>query len=223
MAIQIKAEKREKTGKGPARRLRHTGKVPAVLYGPDVTEVCLALDKKDVNRILKQGENVIFEVSYDSEKWNVMIKDMQVDPVTDELYHVDLIQISMDKPIRVYVPVHHVGEPVGVKSEGGIADWMTREIEIECLPSDIPEEIVVDISELHVNQSLRVEDITPPEGVRIVTDPDTVLVVIEAPVEEEVEVAAEEEIIGEEEEPEVIRKEKEEEEKKKEAATEEEE
>lgn len=212
MAIQIKAEKRENTGKGPARQLRRKGKIPAVLYGPDVSGVSLVMERKDVNRILKEGENVIFKVNYDGESWDVMIKELQSDPVTDELYHVDLIQVAMDKPIRVYVPIHHVGEPVGVKSEGGIADWMTREVEIECLPKDIPEEIVIDISSLHVNQSLRVEDLVPPEGVKIVTNPETVLLVIEAPVEEAA-VAAEEEI-SEEEEPEVISKAKEEEEKK---------
>ncbi len=204
MAIQIKAERREKRGKGPARQLRREGMIPAVLYGPDVSEVTLAIRKKDVNRILKQGENVIFKLNDNEKTWDVMVKEVQADPVTDELYHVDLIQVAMNKPIRVFVPINPVGDPVGVKSEGGIADWMTREVEIECLPKNIPEAIEVDISALHVNQSLRVEDLTPPEGVRIVTDSETVLVVIESPVEEEVAVTEEEEVIGVEEEPEVI-------------------
>lgn len=211
MSINVKAEKRSATGKNAARRIREEGKVPAVLYGPKVSHVCLAIDKKDILRVVKTGENTIFRVSCDSEKWNVMIKELQLDPINDTIYHVDLIQVAMDKLIRVFVPIHHLGEPVGVKSEGGMADWLIREVEIECLPKDIPEAITIDVRDLHVNQSLKVEDIVPPEGVKILSDPSAVVVVIEMPsVEEEVAAEEEEEIIGEEEEPEVIKKEKEE-------------
>lgn len=211
MSIHIKAEKRLKTGKNAARQIRREGKVPVILYGPKTSDACLIMDKKDLFRVLKAGENTIFQVSCDSKKWNVMIKELQLDPVNDELCHVDLVQVAMDKLIRVFVPLHHVGEPVGVKSEGGMADWLTREVEIECLPKNIPEAITIDVGGLHINQSLKVEDIVPPEGVRIVSDPEAVVVVIEMPSAEEeiVEEEEEEEIIGEEAEPEVIKKEKE--------------
>ncbi len=114
-----------------------------------------------------------------------MIKELQVDPTTDEILHIDLIRISMDKPIRVTVPVVHSGEPIGVKTEGGFVDFVTREVEVECLPRDIPESIGIDIADLHIHQSFKVENMTLPAGVRIITDPDTVLVMISLPHKEE--------------------------------------
>ncbi len=217
MSFKIKGDKRELFGKNASRRMRKEGKIPVILYGPDIENAPLILERKDVFMILKSesGENTVFKVSFDSKTIDTMIKEIQRDPVTDEILHADLIQIAMDKAIRVSVPIVSVGEAVGVKAEGGFVDFVTREIEIECLPADIPDHIEIDVSDLHMNQSLQVEDITPPEGVEIISEPSTVIVHIEAPmaeeevVEEEVE---EEEIIGEEEEPEVIKKEKEKEE-----------
>jgi large subunit ribosomal protein L25 len=156
------------------------------------------------------GENTVFQVSFDSEIRDVMIKDLQKDPVTDEILHADFVHIAMDKVIRVSVPVVSVGEAVGVKAEGGFVDFITREIEVECLPKDIPEYVEIDISGLHLRQSLKAEDITLSEGVKLITSSDTILVMIEVPLkEEEIEVEEEEEeVIAEEEEPEVIGKEK---------------
>jgi large subunit ribosomal protein L25 len=172
----------------------------------------LTLRKEEVFMILKSdtGENTVFQVSFDSEIRDVMIKELQKDPVTDEILHADFVHIAMDKVIRVSVPVMIVGEAVGVKAEGGFVDFITREIEVECLPKDIPEHIEIDISDLHLRQSLKAEDIALPEGVKLITSSDTLLVMIEVPVkEEEIEVEEEvEEVIGEEEEPEVIGKEK---------------
>jgi large subunit ribosomal protein L25 len=160
------------------------------------------------------GENTVFEVSYNSETRNAMIKELQRNPVTDEILHADLIQIAMDKVVRVSVPVVTVGDAIGVKTEGGFVDFITREIEIECLPKNIPENIEIDISELHLRQSLKVGDIVVPSEITLVSEPDTILVHIEVPTkEEEIEIEEEEEeLIGEEEEPEVIKKEKPEEE-----------
>ncbi len=221
MNISIKAERREVFGKNVSRRLRRTGMIPAILYGANEANVPLTLNKKDVFMILKSetGENTIFQVSFDSETKNAMIKELQMDPVTDEILHADLVQIAMDKIIRVSVPVVTVGDAVGVKTEGGFVDFVTREIEVECLPKDIPEHIEINISELHLRQSRKVEDVVVPDEIKILTEPDVVLVHIEVPTkEEEIEVPEEEEIIAEEEEPEVIKKEKpeEEEEEKKE-------
>ncbi len=214
MSIVVKSEKREGLGSNASRRLRAQGFVPAVLYGESMETTNLVLSKKDVVQILRleSGENTIFKVAVDGETYDAMIKELQVDPVSDELLHVDLIRISMDKPVRVTVPIVHRGEPVGVKTEGGFVDFVTREVEVECLPRDIPESIGIDISELHINQSYKVQAMAVPAGVKIITDPNTVLVLISMPhKEEEVfpgekpegEVAAEET-----KEPEVIKKER---------------
>jgi len=213
MSFKIKAEKREIFGKNASRRMRREGMIPAILYGADALNVPLTLKKQDVFMILRSdtGENTVFQVSFDSESRDVMIKELQRDPVTDEILHADFVHIAMDKAIRVSVPVVHVGEAVGVKTEGGFVDFITREVEIECLPKDIPEQIEVDISGLHLRQSLKAGEITLPEGVELITSLDTILVLIEIPLKEEeieVEEEEEEEVIGEEEEPEVIGKEK---------------
>jgi len=224
MGIKLKGEKREVFGKNASRRLRKGEKLPAILYGENTPSIPLIVPKKDIIKILKSetGENTIFEVSFDSEKRNIMIKELQRDPVTDELLHVDLIQIAMNKAIRVSVPVVPVGEAVGVSSEGGFVDFINREVEIECLPKEIPEQIKIDISDLHIHQSIKVGDVKLSEGVEILSDKEAVLILISVPKKEEiVEEEKEEEVITEEEEPEVIKKEKEEAEEEKEGSEEE--
>jgi large subunit ribosomal protein L25 len=212
MSLTIKAEKRDAGGKNAARRIRREGNVPAILYGPDVENISLILNKRDIFDILKSetGENTIFQVDLEKDKPEVMIKDYQQDVTTDEILHVDLFRISMDKEIRVTVPIVLTGDPVGVKAEGGFVEFVTREVEIECLPRDIPENIEVDIRALHLNQSLKVEDLAQMEGVEMISDPHAMIVMVEAPsVEEAVEeVLEEEEIMAEGDQPEVIQKEK---------------
>lgn len=213
MSMTIKAGRRENFGKSISRQIRKQGRLPAILYGPSTQNVPLFVDKKDIFKILKSesGENTLFKVAFGSEKRDVMIKDLQQDVVSDEILHVDLIQIALDKEIRVAVPIVLTGDAIGVKAEGGFVDFVTREIETECLPKNIPEHIDVDISELHLNQSIKVEDIPEIEGVMFATDPQTVLVHVLAQKIEEIEeevIAEEEEVIAEEEEPEVIKKEK---------------
>lgn len=218
MSFKIKGEKREFFGKNASRRLRRNGMIPVILYGAKDVNIPLTLNKKDVFQILRSesGENTVFEVSFNSETMNAMIKDLQKNLVTDEIIHADLIQIALDKAIRVSVPVVTVGDAVGVKTEGGFVDFINREIEIECLPKDIPEQIEIDISELHLRQSFKVEEVVLPGEIAMISDPETILFHIEEPAkEEEIEVEEEEEeVIGEEEEPEVIKKEKPEEEEK---------
>jgi large subunit ribosomal protein L25 len=214
MNIVVKSEKRQGLGSNAARRLRAQGFVPAVLYGESMASAPIVLSKKDIVHILRleSGENTIFKVAVDAETYDVMIKELQVDPATDELLHVDLIRISMDKPIRVAVPVVHRGEPFGVKTEGGFIDFVTREVEVECLPRDIPESLGIDISELHIGQSFKVQGIAVPDGVRIITDPATVLVLVSMPHKEEEPFPGEKpegEVAAEEpKEPEVIKKER---------------
>jgi large subunit ribosomal protein L25 len=212
MSLTIKAEKRDAGGKNAARRIRREGNVPAILYGPDVENVPLALSKRDIFDILKTetGANTIFHVAFEKDKLEVMIKDYQQDVTTDELLHVDLFRISMEQEIRVSVPIVLTGDAVGVKAEGGFVESATREVEVECLPKDIPENIEVDISALHLNQSLKIEDLALVEGVKVLSDPQAMIVLIQAPSVEEVveEVPEEEEIMAEGEQPEVIKKEK---------------
>jgi large subunit ribosomal protein L25 len=212
MGMVIKSEKRQGLGKNAARRLRAQGFVPAVLYGEAMDSMPLVMNKKDIVSILKldTGENTIFRVAVDADEYDVMIRELQVEPATDELLHADLIRISMDKPIRVTVPVVHRGDPVGVKTEGGFIDFANREVDVECLPRDIPESLEIDISGLHIQQSFKVGDITPPPGVRIISDAGTVLVLISVPhKEEEFPGEKPEEAVAEEAaEPEVIKKER---------------
>lgn len=216
----IKAEIRKEFGKNANRRLRRSGRLPGILYGNKLENIPIILQKKDIQKILKSetGENTLFKVALNSKTYEVMIKDFQRDPIYHEIIHVDLYQIALDKPIEVSIPVILTGEAVGVKSEGGFVDFVTREIEIRCLPKKIPDHIEVDISDLHVNQSLKVEDIPVPEGIEIIEDPEVVIVHIEAPEEEEEKVEEKEETLfaEEPEQPEVIKKEKPSEEEKKE-------
>ncbi|HUM34096.1 MAG TPA: 50S ribosomal protein L25 [Candidatus Saccharicenans sp.] len=222
MTLVIKAEIRKEVGKNAAGRLRRQGLVPAILYGGGTTSQPLTLKKKDILEILKSqtGENTIFRVTMDSQEKDVMLKDIQINPVTDELTHVDLIEISMDKPVRVAVPVELVGEPVGVKVEGGVADFLLRELEVECLPREIPESIKIDISNLHIHQSIKVQNLDLPAGVKVYADPNAAIVVISSVAQEAAPAPTEEVIEGAEaKEPELIRKErkKEEEEQPKES------
>ncbi len=214
MSLTIKAQKRDAFGKNASYRVRRDGNVPAVLYGQGLDTIALSLEKKDIIHILKSetGENTLFKVGFDAEVRDAMIKSFQVDPVSDELLHVDLIQISMDKAVRVSVPVEHVGEPIGVKTEGGFVDFVTRELEVECLPKDIPEKIQIQIGDLHLHQSIKVADVAAPAGVKILSDRNAVVVLIQLPHEEKVEEKKEGEEVaaaGEEaKEPEVIKKER---------------
>ncbi len=212
MNIVVKSEKRQGLGSNAARRLRAQGFVPAVLYGESMESTPLVVSKKDIVQILRleSGENTIFRVAVDADMYDAMIKELQVDPSTDELLHADLIRISMDKPVRVTVPVVHHGEPFGVKTEGGFVDFVTREVEVECLPRDIPESLSIDISELHIHQSFKVEGMAIPAGVKLITEPGTVLVLVSLPhKEEEFPGEKPEEAVAEEPtEPEVIKKER---------------
>ena len=175
----VEATEREERGKGPARRLRLTGQVPAVLYGGSKGPMPMSVNAKQVARILRSetGHNTIFTVNLAGQKEEkAMLKDWQVDPVKGTLLHVDLLRVAMDVRMRVRVPVHTFGEPQGVKLQGGVFEMVTREVEVECLPADIPEEFKMDVSELMIGKQLRASDLPlDPEKVKLVTDPQRVL------------------------------------------------
>jgi large subunit ribosomal protein L25 len=202
---------REERGKNAARRTRLTGMVPAVLYGGRKDSVALSVNAKQVKKILRSetGHNTIFTVQVaDGAEEKAMMKDWQVDPLSGSLLHVDLLRIAMDVRMRVRVPVHTFGEPQGVKMQGGVFEVVTREVELECLPGDIPEEFKVDVSGLMIGKQLRAGEIPlDPEKMKLITDPLRVIAhVVTLKKEEEpvAEAAVATETAGAE--PEVIKK-----------------
>jgi large subunit ribosomal protein L25 len=178
-AFTVEGKLREERGKGPARRIRVTGLIPATLYGGKKDALALSVNAKQISRILRSetGHNTIFKISLAGGKEeNAIVKDWQVDPLSGSLLHVDLFRVAMDVRMRVKVPVHPVGEPQGVKLQGGIFEMVTREVEIECLPSDIPEEFKIDVSELLIGKQVRAADLPlDPAKIKLITDPQRVL------------------------------------------------
>lgn len=217
--ITITAEPRAERGKNAARRLRVSGRVPAIVYGAGKDATAVSMNPKDLNRILysSTGHNTIFSVEIDGqEKSPVMIVAWQHDPVKDNLLHVDLERIDLSKKLKVKVPVHTEGDPEGVKTEGGLMEIVNREIEIECLPDDIPEHFVVDVRSLVIGQNLRASQVSISDKHELLSPPDTVIChVVALKVVEEEEEAEEEGVVTEEAaEPEVVKKGKPEEESK---------
>ncbi len=187
--IVVEGAARELRGKNEARRLRLTGKLPATLYGGKGEAISLSVNAKQVGAILRSesGHNTLFQVDLGGKHEPAILKDWQVDPVTGKLLHVDLLRIAMDVRMRVMVPVHTFGEPKGVKVEGGVFEVVTREVEIECLPADIPTEFRADVSNLALNAALRASDLPlDKEKMKLLTEPDRVLAhVVALRVEEE--------------------------------------
>jgi len=175
----VEGEVRDERGKNAARRTRRGGKVPAILYGGRKDSVSLAVNAKQVARILRSesGHNTIFSVRVSGgAEEKAMMKDWQVDPLSGSLLHVDLLRIAMDVRMRVRVPVHTFGEPQGVKMQGGVFETVTREVEVECLPGDIPEEFRVDVSEMVIGKQLRAAELPfDREKIKLLTDPQRVL------------------------------------------------
>ncbi len=185
--IVVAARNRAETGKNSNRRLRSAGLIPGVLYGAQKQPVPLAVSPKEIGAILRSatGENTLFDLELEGSRRKVIVKEFQVEPVKGALLHADFYELALDKPLQVSVHVEIVGTPVGVKVQGGILDFVTRELEIECLPADIPEKIPVDVSGLELGKHLRVSDIRLPERLELLTDPEVVIVHVVAPRAEE--------------------------------------
>jgi large subunit ribosomal protein L25 len=212
--ITVTAEARLTRGKNEARRLRVKGLAPAVLYGSGGPSVAVAVKPAEVTRILHSntGHNTIFNLLVqDGEATPVMIVDWQTDPVRENLLHVDLKRIDLTKRINVKVRVQTTGDPKGVKIQGGLLEVITREIEIECLPDDIPELYTMDVAELMIGQNLRASDIPLGGSVKLVSSPEQVIAHVVALKAEEVAAPAEGAAAAPAE-PEVIKKGKKEEE-----------
>ncbi|MBI1746567.1 MAG: 50S ribosomal protein L25 [Acidobacteria bacterium] len=203
----VNATVRSSRGKNEARRLRQQGWIPAVFYGKGQTSAALSVTPADIQAVLRSetGHNTIFLLKMDSQhEANVLIRDYQVDPVRGHLLHVDLLNVAMDVKLKVRVPVETVGVPEGVKLQGGILDVVTKEIEVECLPADIPDHIKVDVSNLKIGDVVRVQSVAADPKLRYVTEKDVVIATVSAPRLEEA--PKPEEAVAAPTEPEVIKK-----------------
>src|SRR5262245_14378033 len=172
--VEAQARPDASRGKNEARRLRAGGRIPGVLYGARKSTLAVSLDPKQITRILhsETGHNTIFDLQVDGEKAKVMIVSWQHDPMHGKLLHIDLKRIAMDEKIRVKIPIHLVGEAEGVKTQGGILDQVLREVEVECLPSDIPSHIDADVTALVFGTVLRVSDLQHAGKLKFITDSD---------------------------------------------------
>jgi large subunit ribosomal protein L25 len=192
MEATLEAVPRSTRGKNEARRLRREGRIPAVLYGSSsATErreaTAIAIEPKALLRILHSdsGMNTLIGLKLPDEDTRVLVKDYQVDPVSRAMLHVDFYRIAMDRMLTVTVPVVLKGEAPGVKQQGGLLDFVHREVEIECLPADIPEHIEIDISNLMLHQGVRLRDVAVDARWKPVSEPETLLVHVIAPKAEE--------------------------------------
>lgn len=185
--ITLEANIRKTTGSAESRRLRNQGLIPATVYGAKKAPVSVSVNAKQVTMILRSesGHNTIFKLQTpDQELDMVMIKEWDIHPVTGKLTHADLYRISLTEKQRVTVPVHVVGEATGVKIGGGILETHLRELEVECLPIDIPENITVDVSHLNLGDHIMVKDVKVSENVRLMNAADQVIVAVSSPTEE---------------------------------------
>jgi large subunit ribosomal protein L25 len=212
--INIEVESRSVTGKNACRRIRAAGKIPANVYGLGLPPFAVAVEPRRVEEVLRMGSgrNTIFRLSLagGKETRDVMLRELQRDPVSDDLVHVDFARVDLSKPVTVSVPVQLQGMAEGVKNEGGIMDFVQRSVQVSCLPTQIPESLLVDVTGLHLNQNVAVKDLTAGEGITILDDPASIIAVVVASRAEIAEETAVEEPAEEgAEEPEVISKGKE--------------
>ena len=214
MEAVLEATPRTRFGKNEAGRLRREGQVPSVLYGGPAGKggrreaLPISVEPKALMRILhsQSGANTLITLKLGAEAPKVMLKEFQLDPVSHALLHAHFYRVALDKAIAVTVPVVLRGEAPGVKQQGGLLDFVNREIEIECLPADIPEHIEVDVSSLMLNQSVRLRDIVGSMAWKPVSDPDIMIVHVVTQKAEAEPAAAETEVAATAAEPEVIKK-----------------
>jgi len=189
--IQLKGTRREGVGKGFARKARAAGQIPGVVYGHGETPVAVAVDAKDFEAAMRghKGANPVVNLSVPGGDVTALVRDVQLDPVSRTIIHLDFQHISLTEQIEVEVPVHFVGTPVGVKDGGGILEHLARALKVRCLPTSIPSSIDVDVTALNIGQNLHVRDLTA-SGYEIVTDGDVTVAAVVAPLVEEAPAAA---------------------------------
>ncbi|HVT18290.1 MAG TPA: 50S ribosomal protein L25 [Thermoanaerobaculia bacterium] len=211
--LTIEVQQRGEAGTGASRRLRAEGKIPAVVYGLGRETLPIHIERKAFLDMLKESgsENPIFllKLAGSGKERHAMIRDMQVDPISRQVIHIDFLRVSMTEKVRVSVPIELVGTAYGVKTEGGMLDFVTREVHVECLPGDIPKHLQLEVSELHIGQHREAGDLALPKGVALLDEPDRVIVAV-AHAKIEAAPAAAEEVAAEEApasaEPEVIKR-----------------
>lgn len=213
MEAVLDATIRDTIGKNEARRTRQAGRVPATVYGAasegaSRDAVSIAVDPRALLRILhsEAGANTLISLRLDGSNTKVLVKDFQLDPITHQILHADFFRVAMDRMIEVTIPILVKGEAKGVKQQGGLLEFVRREVQIECLPADIPEHIDVDVTELMLHQGIRLRDVATSPKWKPLTDGDTMLVHVILPKAEESATAATETAAATTAEPEVIKK-----------------
>jgi len=205
--IELKAESRDKIGSAQSRRIRKTGFVPGVLYGKNEEPIHLKVSLLDLHNVISKGENVLINLKINDDGRIVMVKEIQRHSVEDDIIHIDFYKVSLREKVTTKVPIETYGEARGVKEKGGVLEQILRELEVKCLPSDIPEKITLDVTELDIGHSIAVEKLKIQPGVEVLTPLDSTVITVIAPTVLEEEKKPEEEIT----EPELIKKVKEEE------------
>lgn len=182
--VTIEVEKRERTGKGGSRQSRRAGFVPGVVYGGDRESLSIQVVRRTLTELFRKGasDNQIFllKLAGTDKTRHAMIRDMDVDPISHEIRHVDFLRIAMNRKIKVQVPVALQGLAYGVKNQGAVLDFVTRQISVECLPGDIPASIDLDVTPLQLHQHVEARELTLPKGVTLAEDPDRVVVAVSA-------------------------------------------
>ncbi len=178
--ITLEVSRREGTGKGVATKLRQKGKIPAVVYGGHRDPVAIEVDRKSVADLIHKSEHgvrsiFLLKMAGTDQQRHAMIKDIQIDPISRTMQHIDFVRVMMDEVVRTSVPVRLNGTAIGVK-EGGLLDWQIRDLHVECLPNAIPDSIEIDISPLAHHEYYRISDLNLPQGVKVLDDPERVVV-----------------------------------------------
>jgi large subunit ribosomal protein L25 len=178
--VTLEVTRRESTGKEQAKKLRRDGKIPAVVYGGHRDPVAITVDRKAVTELIQKSDHgvrsvFLLKMSGSDQQRHAMIKDVTIDPITRRMKHIDFVRVIMDEKIKVTVPIQLSGASIGVK-EGGMLDWQLRELHVECLPGAIPDAIDTDVTPLGAHDYYRVKDLKLPDGVKVLDDPERVVV-----------------------------------------------
>jgi large subunit ribosomal protein L25 len=192
--ITINAELREEISKKTCKSLRAQGKIPAIVYGITAESIPISVDLGDIKNIMKseKKENSILRILQSNKaKFDAMIKEIQYDYLSDHIIHIDFIRIDLNKPIEVEVPVVLFGEAIGVKTEDGLLEFISRELHVRCLPTQIPKEIRIDVSALHIGQSIKVDTLVKTDDYQVISPANTVICAVAAKAKEEVVEVAE--------------------------------
>lgn len=199
--VSISASRRESLGKGPARQSRMAGNIPAVVYGPEVEPIPVAIEERSFRVAMKGVGSLssIINLDVDGKTNKVVLREIQRDPITSRILHMDFHAISMTKPLHISIPIQFEGTPRGVKTDGGIMQITMRDLDISCLPADIPESLVVDVEDLGIGDSIHVKDVTLDKVQILAPDQRTIVVIaaptvvkVDEPTEAELEEGAEE-------------------------------